>query len=525
VSLAGFRQQITSTKTTNKGKNMNKEITIPVSELKEALPGLTKVISKGRSLPVLQSVKVARNREGVVTLQSTDLDSFVTFTTRATQPGVPVEVLVPVEHLTKAVKCSSPKEDIGLVAESKDKLKLRYNIAGNCVEQTVSTLPANDYPPVPVVKQPGVQLEPRFGLALKEALACCSDDASRYVLRGACLDVKDKKFHYVVGTNGRHLYSANSFCFSLQKSVIIPDSKFLTWSDFMDDEPCFLSVEPGKIAKKAKEGQPAQEATAAWVKLESPRWTFVTKEIEGEFPNWKQAVPTPTEKWTKVILSKEAIAQLLVVVPNLPGNEAPNHTLRLRIDRYLNVEGPNKEDATWTSVPVQEVNVYGEPVTIGINRHYLLNAIKFGLNQLEIQDSLSPMVFSNGGKRMVVMPINLDAGKTTVTPVKEPSTKPQQPTETAPPVIPEANEERNNMPRTAKTQTETTTTETSAAENNGAKSLVDQVEQIKEGLKNVVRDLTAVIDSVKLAEKEKRSSEKEIDAIRTKLRQIQNVTI
>jgi len=57
------------------------------------------------------------------------------------------------------------------------------------------------------------------------------------------------------------------------------------------------------------------------------------------------------------------------------------------------------------------------------------------------------------------------------------------------------------------------------------KSLVDHVEQIKENLKTAIRDLTTVIDAVKAAEKEKRTSDKEIDAIRSKLRQIQNVTI
>ena len=69
------------------------------------------------------------------------------------------------------------------------------------------------------------------------------------------------------------------------------------------------------------------------------------------------------------------------------------------------------------------------------------------------------------------------------------------------------------------------------ANNNGngngsaVKSLVDHVEQIKESLKTVIRDLTTVIDAVKVAEKEKRTSDKEIDAIRTKLRQIQSVSI
>ena len=93
------------------------------------------------------------------------------------------------------------------------------------------------------------------------------------------------------------------------------------------------------------------------------------------------------------------------------------------------------------------------------------------------------------------------------------------------------------MPRTARATTPVATTPTPPVEtlpaNNGngngngsaVKSLVEHVEQIKENLKNVIRDLNGVIDTVKIAEKERKSSEKEIDAVRTKLRQIQSVAI
>jgi predicted nucleic acid-binding Zn-ribbon protein len=97
------------------------------------------------------------------------------------------------------------------------------------------------------------------------------------------------------------------------------------------------------------------------------------------------------------------------------------------------------------------------------------------------------------------------------------------------------------MPRTAKTTApEAARTETQTAEsqngntstsngNNGnspaVKSLVEQVDQIKDNLRNVIRDLSTIIDTVKAAEKEKRATDKEIEAVRTKLRQIQNVSI
>jgi DNA polymerase III sliding clamp (beta) subunit (PCNA family) len=529
---------ISKTNINKRKKHMNTEIKLAVSELKDALPGLTKIIGRSRTLPVLQSVRINRNREGVVTLQATDLDSFITYTARGAQQGPPEEVLVPIEQLTKAVKCSSPKEDIGIVPEAKDKVKLRYNIAGNMVEQTISTLPVIEYPPAPRVSQPGVQVEPRFGQALKEALKCCSDDSSRHVLRGACLDVTDKKFHYIVGTNGRALFSANSFCFTLQKSVIIPDSKFLAWSDFLEEQPAFLSVEPGKEAKQAKDGQPAVEAEAGWVKLESSRWTFTTREIDGQFPNWKRCIPTPSGKWTQVLLSEEAIAQMLLVIPNLPGADTLNSTLRLRVDRCLNIEGQEKDDGQWTSVPVQAVKITGNPVSIALNREYLLKALRFGLNKLEIEDSLTPMVLSKGGKKMVIMPVNLEGPPVTTKPAAtEPSTKPQpeQPATPAQPGTPaEERKESKAMSKTAATKAtapEATNRESQPSEalssgsESPVKSSVEQLEAIKDSLKALVRDLSTVVDTVKAAEKEKRTTDKEIDAVRAKLRQIQNVTI
>ena len=90
------------------------------------------------------------------------------------------------------------------------------------------------------------------------------------------------------------------------------------------------------------------------------------------------------------------------------------------------------------------------------------------------------------------------------------------------------------MPRTSRTVAPITATETVEHQHvngngngNGSvvKSIVDHVEKIKEDLKQAIRDLSMLSDTIKLAEKEKRTSEKEIDAIRTKLRQIQNFAI
>lgn len=66
---------------------------------------------------------------------------------------------------------------------------------------------------------------------------------------------------------------------------------------------------------------------------------------------------------------------------------------------------------------------------------------------------------------------------------------------------------------------------TSNGNGSAIKSLVDHVDQIKDTLRNVIRDLASLVDTVKQAEREKRVAEKEIEAIRTKLRQIQSVNL
>ena len=66
----------------------NQTIELPVAELREALPGLGKIIGRKTTLPVLSAVKVARDKSGLITLQGTDLDSTATFTLKDRSEGL-----------------------------------------------------------------------------------------------------------------------------------------------------------------------------------------------------------------------------------------------------------------------------------------------------------------------------------------------------------------------------------------------------------------------------------------------------
>ena len=74
---------------------MNKEIVLPVLTLKNALPGLNRIVDKKSSLPILQHVRLARDLEGKISIQATDLDAFATYTAKESVPGPVVDMLVP----------------------------------------------------------------------------------------------------------------------------------------------------------------------------------------------------------------------------------------------------------------------------------------------------------------------------------------------------------------------------------------------------------------------------------------------
>ncbi len=78
------------------------------------------------------------------------------------------------------------------------------------------------------------------------------------------------------------------------------------------------------------------------------------------------------------------------------------------------------------------------------------------------------------------------------------------------------------MPKT----TETNPTETQpSTETSAVKAVIQHVENIKETLKGVLKEFGEVMDGLKQLEKEKRASDKEMESVREKLREIQAVRI
>ena len=202
-----------------------------------------------------------------------------------------------------------------------------------------------------------------------------------------------------MATDGRHLFASNSLHLALPSSVLIPDHRFLSWSGFVKDGQWKLAV------------QPPTKDKGGYIQLESRRWTFVTKQIEGTYPNWRNITDDVREFTGTIDIIDQAAEAILRIVPRLPGDDTPNHTVGLyTVSGRLYLRGFNKDQPQATEVEVPGAKISGDPATVYVNRQYLLKAIGFGLRQIGVQEPLKPLRFSDGGSRqMIVMPVRVDA--------------------------------------------------------------------------------------------------------------------
>ena len=520
---------------------MNPTIELPVGELKIALAGL-KQISITRSFnPALGCVRVHATSDQVQ-LQATNLDEFAAFHCSNTNATEPQEFLVPLEPLNRLVKNINAKATIRLSRKDDQSITLAYPVGGTFLEQNHASVPLSEWPVIPQIETGAVEVDSKFKSALKAALDCSSDEPTRYILNGAYVDVSDPKANYLVGCDGRHLFAANSFCLGLKDSVIIPNRKFINWSGFQDDGNWLLS------AQAANE----KENIIGWVKLRSKYWIFITKQIEGIYPNWRNVIPQHVRAVkTSVEFQPDSVAFLLEVLPKLPGYDEVNQSVSLSIrDQQLTVLArKNQSTKTNSAMVVPGCVIQGSNITISVNRSLVLKALKLDFTTMDLSESESAILFRSEGRKLIVQPLKTNRPKAATAETSETTETPDTTTSSAttiadvekselpeapgkpdePTVNPQPQPQTNPQtiqPMAKEITTATTTTEPTQEENGSPiKAAIKQIDQIKDTLRDVIGDMSDLMKTLALANKEQRATDKEMAAIRDSVRSLQKVKL
>ncbi|MBB5033795.1 DNA polymerase III subunit beta [Prosthecobacter vanneervenii] len=474
-------------------------ISLPVAELKPALLGLGKVINSRSTLPVLQYVKVERTSEGWVALTSTDLDRFVTVRLEQPSTGPAMTVFIPHEQLVQLTKNCDRNESL-LIDTTPTGPVIKFALADNLGESKVKLIPLAEFPVTPRLPGEAIPLPPELRRSIHEAMDCASIDETRYVLNGTFIDASNPKANYIVGTDGRHLYSANSFALPLKHSVLIPNNKFLGWKEFNND------------------GEWQLKADGTTVQISSRRWRFISKQIDGKYPDWRVTVPNPSDAKTHITLDPAKLDALIKLIQRMPCHD-PNKYQTIGLEcqqgQFL-LLGRDTSDTPWTRVPVPDAKFEGQEVSIFLCRRYLIKALEYGLNTISLNEEIHPLRFHHEGRQMIVMPLRIDGTSSRQTP------KPQPAPVTPPPSRP--------VPSPAPPPTPMITTPTSEGSATGEpKTATEEVidltlllrDKLNEGF-NLLRELSLKLKAIN---RDQKTSARELNSVRSTLRSLQGLKL
>ena len=480
-----------------------KSIPLPIAELKSALAGIGKVITPRTTLPVLHHVKVERTSDGWIALTGTDLDRFVTMRLEHPAEGPPCAVLVPFDQLQQLTKNCGRDERLLIDITDKGPV-IKFALADNLGESKVKHLSVDEFPQTPRIKADSITLTPDLRRCIHEAMDCASVDATRYVLNGTFIDASNPKAHYIVGTDGRHLYSANSFSLPLKRSLIIPNHKFLGWKEFNADGEWQMKVDDKCL------------------QLSSRRWRFITRQIEGEYPDWRNPIPKPHEAKTHLALDPTKLETLIKLIQRIPCHDQEKfQTIGLEWKQgQLCLLGKDAHDEPWLRVPVPDVKGEGPEVTSLLSRRFLIKAFEFGLNNISLADQLSCLRFHNKGKQMIVMPLRPGESDTTPRPTPPPAVSVA--TSRLPPMPPVPQHQPPPKPMIAPPPpTAPPASETKTVTEEAIDMTLLLRDKLNEGF-NLLRDLSV---KLKVINRDQKTNAREFNSLRSTLRSLQGLKI
>lgn len=343
--------------------------------------------SRDRNKPILCALLLVA-RDGKLSVTGTDTGHSLT-TTGLVNVEEPGDVAIPVETLLGALKAANA--DIVTLATTKPG---RVALTGRGVAYTLNSLDAADYPPPPSLE--GGASFRVDGAALAAALgrmrASIAPPENRYGLGGAYLEGNDGVLRLVATDGNRLAWAECSVTGDLRPSrrSILPGSAV----------PLLLASAEGVVTVTLAE-RAAEVATATDV--------IRLRMLEADFPDYRGVLPTSHKR--RVLVDRDALILAIKQVSPMATDGASSVKCSMGDDGLvLDSRSLDRGDAR----AEVEADVAGEPIVVGFNARYMLDALgacPVGRVRLDLVDALGPIQITAGdvAASWVVMPVRLES--------------------------------------------------------------------------------------------------------------------
>lgn len=472
-------------------------ISVTVRDLRQILTGFGKIAGKTSHNVALGCIRLIADGSGHADLAATDGEKWASIRLPSAATRGQAEFLVPIDRLKEFTKPAKPADVLTLSPSGAG-----VEISTGTRSKVVKAPRPSTFPLPPVFTGKAHALPPAATRAINEAFRCASTDTTRHVINGISLDTS-RKGHHIVGTDGRHLYTANSFKLPLPSPAILAPNRLFDWKPIKEAKEWKL-----RTARDKQNRGGSYEITAG-------TWRIIGKLVDGDYPAWRQVLPRKADLSSSVKFDPQRLAEIAPTVAKLPvaSTNAGNHPIVLRGDGKV-VELLWKEalDEPYQDLRIPGTTTSGKPFVISIDRKFLAKAFRFGFEEMQVTDEMSPARFSDGeGRQMIVMPQRMTGGALPETPRSgTPQASRRQPKRKPTPKMPKKNQSRKPP--------------TPQAESPIDDALLD-LAKVKDTLREAATGLNSAAAKLKRAKQEHRSTDKEIRSVRSTLESLRKVRL
>ena len=337
--------------------------------------------------PVLTCVKLEAAGD-TLTLSATDMEVSVTLSTPRVEVGQKGVALVPADKITQIVRESidptltiNTDNDVAVITGADSKFKVYGH-------------PPADFPAIPAFKGEAdfVVTAGDLHRLVAMTLFATARENSRYAINGVLFE-RDANKLSVVATDGHRLAMARGTCKGGEGKVsaIVPSKALNLLLRLFDDAEESVKV-------KLTENQILFATDSA---------VLTSNLVEGNFPPYQDVIPKDGDK--KATLATDLLISAVRRAALLTNEESKGVRMAFGPEGLtLSSRAPEMGEA---EIKVEVAEYTGEPIEIGFNPAYVLDALKVvdeSQVQMDFKASNKPGVLRTGPNFLyVVMPVNL----------------------------------------------------------------------------------------------------------------------
>lgn len=311
-------------------------------DLYRAIQIVEKAVSFKSTLPIIGNILLETAKEGLK-LYSNDLEIGIegTIPAKISGPGV---ILIPAKTLS-AIVSKLPEEEVFFNVNERARLEI---ICGSS-RFNLNTLSSDEFPALPVVKK-----EKSFQIPsslvkemVEEVVLAASTDESKHILNGVLLEAEGKDLT-LVATDGYRLakYTSKLKNPAIGKiNIIVPAKAF--------NQLVFVINQTQKTAEEATESSVEVGVCADQISFKYDNVYFVSRLIQGQFPNYKQVIPKDFK--VELIGSRKILQEAFERAAVIAASSANIVKLKVAEDKlYLAATTPDLGSSTeWVAVKIK----------------------------------------------------------------------------------------------------------------------------------------------------------------------------